>query len=190
MADADQEYRSHAALGERLRALPQQAPDVDLWPALAAHVAAVSAAASIARRRRSRWPWWLATAASVLLVVALALLPRQPMPIGDAIVAEVKTTDDASLVWLQQRSGQLEGWLADLPSVPVRDDRQLMAAVEVEDLIALVDVQLDAARDAGEAMPLWRQRVALLEDLSLLRSAAFSPVASREAVAFDQPNLL
>ena len=46
-----------------------------------------------------------------------------------------------------------------------------MAAAEVEDLVSFVDVQLSAARDDPEALPLWRQRVALLEDLAVIRSA-------------------
>ena len=44
-----------------------------------------------------------------------------------------------------------------------------MAAVEVEDLIGLVDVQLGGARGDADALPLWRQRVALLEDLAAIR---------------------
>jgi hypothetical protein len=49
-----------------------------------------------------------------------------------------------------------------------------MAAVEVEDLIGLVDVQLGGARGDAEALPLWRQRVALLEDLAAIRGNAFA----------------
>jgi len=57
-----------------------------------------------------------------------------------------------------------------------------MAAVEVEDLIGLVDVQLDAARGDGDALPLWRQRVALLQDLATIRGNAFA-VAANDAGA-------
>ena len=53
-----------------------------------------------------------------------------------------------------------------------------MAAVEVEDLIGLVDVQLGATRDRTDALPLWRQRVALLEDLATIRGSAFAIAAS------------
>jgi hypothetical protein len=49
-----------------------------------------------------------------------------------------------------------------------------MAAVEVEDLIGLVDVQLGGARGEADALPLWRQRVALLEDLAAIRGSAFA----------------
>ena len=54
----------------------------------------------------------------------------------------------------------------------------LMAAVEVEDLIGLIDVQLGAAHDRNDALPLWRQRVALLEDLATIRGSAYAIVAN------------
>jgi len=49
-----------------------------------------------------------------------------------------------------------------------------MAAVEVEDLIGLIDVQLGGVRGDADALPLWRQRVALLEDLAAIRGNAFT----------------
>jgi hypothetical protein len=53
-----------------------------------------------------------------------------------------------------------------------------MAAVEVEDLIGLVDVQLGGARTDADALPLWRQRVALLEDLAAIRGNGAALAAS------------
>ena len=53
-----------------------------------------------------------------------------------------------------------------------------MAAVEVEDLIGLVDVQLTGARGDADALPLWRQRVALLEDLAAIRGNGAALAAS------------
>ena len=67
---------------------------------------------------------------------------------------------------LHTRSQTLERWIAAVAAHAPQNSRDLMAAVEVEDLIGLVDVQLGAARDDADALPLWRQRVALLEDLA------------------------
>ncbi len=53
-----------------------------------------------------------------------------------------------------------------------------MAAVEVEDLIGLVDVQLGATRGDADALPLWRQRVALLEDLATIRVNRYAIAAN------------
>jgi hypothetical protein len=58
-----------------------------------------------------------------------------------------------------------------------------MAAVEVEDLIGLVDLQLGGARAPTDALPLWRQRVALLEDLATIRGSAFAIAANDDGTA-------
>ena len=47
-----------------------------------------------------------------------------------------------------------------------------MAAVEIEDRIGLLDLQIDASRNPGEAAPLWRRRVDLLETLATVRAGA------------------
>ena len=56
--------------------------------------------------------------------------------------------------------------------------RDLMAAVEVEDMIGLVDLQLEAARGDADALPLWRQRVGLLEDLATIRTSPYALAAN------------
>ncbi|HEV7491793.1 MAG TPA: hypothetical protein VGO25_13395, partial [Rhodanobacteraceae bacterium] len=75
---------------------------------------------------------------------------------------------------LNQRSRTLERWIAAVAARAPQDGRDLMAAVEVEDLIGLVDVQLGGSRGDVDALPLWRQRVALLEDLAAIRGHAFA----------------
>ncbi len=87
------------------------------------------------------------------------------------------TTDVHELADLRRRSQSLERWIAGFAHAP-QDSRDLMAAVEVEDLIALVDVQLGATRDRADALPLWRQRVALLEDLATIRVGAATLAAN------------
>jgi hypothetical protein len=79
---------------------------------------------------------------------------------------------------LRSRSQTLERWVAAVAAHAPQSSRDLMAAVEVEDLIGLVDVQLGATRDRTDALPLWRQRVALLEDLATIRGSAFAIAAS------------
>ncbi|MGH8122655.1 MAG: hypothetical protein ACREPT_07760 [Rudaea sp.] len=79
------------------------------------------------------------------------------------------------LAALQSRSHALERWLHDTgkDSAP-QSAQDLAAGAEIEDMIGLIDVQLSATDGSEEAalLPLWRHRVALLEDLSVLRYGA------------------
>jgi hypothetical protein len=87
------------------------------------------------------------------------------------------------LAELRRRSQALEGWIAAFSAHAPQDSRGLMAAVEIEDLIGLVDVQLDAARGSEDALPLWRQRVALLEELAAVRGNALAVAVRDEDAA-------
>ncbi len=183
------------ALAAALRALPQELPQPDLWPGLARSLNL--------RRRPTRWRYALpaALAAGVALAV---LLPRggfnpriAPTPTAPtvAIAAPETTTaqppdDPRELDALHQRSQSLERWIAAFTANAPQDSRDLMAAVEVEDLIGLVDVQLDAVRGDGDALPLWRQRVALLQDLATIRGNAFAVAANDAGAAGAASQLL
>ncbi|MGA9422801.1 MAG: hypothetical protein WBW61_10600 [Rhodanobacteraceae bacterium] len=180
------------ALATALRALPDAAPEPDLWPDMAR---------TLARRtqRKSR-RWQIALPVALAAGIALALLiPRTPTsrpqqsPATTASASSAvspatatttvvpntatATTDVHELADLRRRSQSLERWIAGFAHAP-QDSRDLMAAVEVEDLIALVDVQLGATRDRADALPLWRQRVALLEDLATIRVGAATLAAN------------
>jgi hypothetical protein len=88
---------------------------------------------------------------------------------------DASSTVDTSLAALQSRSRSLERWLRDTGAASAPQSAQdLAASAEIEDMIGLVDGQLGAAdpADANAALPLWRRRVALLEDLSTLRYSA------------------
>jgi len=160
--------------GAALRALPDVAPQPDLWPDIAR---------SLARRRRSRVPriaWPLAIAATLLIAL---LLPR--FTVDPGAPASVASTPPQSgererpeaggeVDELRLRSQALERWIAAVSAHAPQDGRDLMAAVEVEDLIGLVDLQLGAARNAAEATPLWQRRVALLEDLAAIRLGGYA----------------
>ena len=157
------------SLATALRALPSATPPADLWPELARRLAEPR------RRRMPRWPFALAASLLLGLVVARGLFDG-PVPAPDATPTVATTTDTSGVVGelerMRARSRDLEGWLAARPAQTDLDAPTLMAAAEVEDLVGFVDLQLSAARDERESLPLWRQRVALLEDLALIRSTS------------------
>lgn len=166
---------SPVSLADALRALPPAEPQPDLWPDLAR--------ALHARRRR---PWRYALPAALAAGIALfALAPRLTttdpgLPATrPTAAAEASTAPSAAreLSVLHQRSQALERWIATATVAPL-DGRDLMAAVELEDLIGLVDVQLGATRGDDDALPLWRQRVSLLEDLATIRVNRYAIAAN------------
>ncbi len=183
MADTDTRFLNDADLGARLRGLLLHEPATDLWGEISSNLP--SSVASATRHRR-RHPFVAVALAAGLAITALLPWSKHdatlPIPIEAPALSAHASAD---LDWLLARSGQLEAWLGDLPTAPSGNGRDLMATVEVEDLIALVDLQLEASRDTSEALPLWRQRVALLETLSVLRSA---PYGVADAVATPADN--
>ena len=166
-------------LGVALRALPDAAPQSDLWPGLARELAA--------RKRPRAWRYAIPVALAAGVLIAL-LLPRTTTPPSTPVAGVSPTTASIpgaaaptasdELDSLRTRSQTLERWVAAVAAHAPQSSRDLMAAVEVEDLIGLVDVQLGATRDRADALPLWRQRVALLEDLATIRGSAFAIAAS------------
>jgi len=164
--DALNDRPNDAALAAALRALPDAAPVPDLWPDLAR---------SLGRRGRRPWRYLvpMALAAGIALALVLpkladrdATAPQPATPVAD-VAAPASAPSELSQ--LHGRSRSLERWIAAVAARAPQDGRDLMAAVEVEDLIGLVDVQLGGARTDADALPLWRQRVALLEDLAAIR---------------------
>lgn len=105
----------------------------------------------------------------------------------ESIAAPTAVEPADELSGLHQRSQTLERWIAAVSARAPQDSRDLMAAVEVEDLIGLVDVQLGAAHSNTDALPLWRQRVALLEDLATIRGSAFAIAANDNGAARGAP---
>jgi hypothetical protein len=169
------------ALAAALRALPDAAPQPDLWPGLARELAA--------RRTPRAWRTLvpLALAAGLLLAVLLPrALVRESAPPEVAVVpaptAPAVSVPDDELDALRVRSQTLERWIAAVAARAPQSSRDLMAAVEVEDLIGLVDLQLSGAHAPSDALPLWRQRVALLEDLATIRGSAFA-IAANDDIA-------
>lgn len=186
-------------LGDALRALPSVAPHASAWPELAAKLAADPPAhhaeahrvPSPPRRassaRRFALPAALAAAIALALVATLPL--RSPAPASNAASATnpalaassvhnaanatnstmTSNLGNESLATLQSRSDALERWLRDTGAASAPQSAQdLAASAELEDMIGFVDVQLSGV-DADTALPLWRRRVNLLEDLAMLR---------------------
>jgi hypothetical protein len=152
-----------AGLAAALRALPAPAPRPDGWPRLAAR---------LHRRQRAhrhlRWAVPAALAAGLVLALVLpanfqSIAPPTPAP-APSISAE------AQLAALRARSQRLQAWVHQLDdSGAPLDGGALADAAELEDLIGLVDLQLGAADNARTQLPLWRQRVVLLQQLATLR---------------------
>jgi len=192
-------------LPEALRALPQVAPAQSAWPQLAAELAAqnrTQAALDRVSPRSRRYFVPAAIAAGIALaVLATSLLRQGPLPsvLGPRVATvsqpaassstnAANTTNatnpqtavdaGAQLAALQQRSQDLEHWLRETTraAAPL-SGQDLAAATEIEDMIGMVDMQLGAQQSNG-GLPLWRHRVALLEDLTVLRYSSYSVAAS------------
>jgi hypothetical protein len=141
-------------LSEALRELPAFDPPADGWLRLQ-H-------ALQPRSRRRRSPARFALAASVLAAVGVAmLLPRTQVPVPDPELSR-----------LMQQSRTLEQDLQRLrPQVVVWDGRYAATTTALENGIAVVDLQLNVAADAG-ARRLWQDRVTLLTQLVETHEAA------------------
>ena len=139
----------------RLRALPSLKPVRDNWPRIRARVET--------QRRRVflRRGLLVGLAAAATLLLAVWLRPVVPIAPASTEVAQARS-----------RSNQLEQFLqAYHADSRVTDGRTARLAVDLEDRIALVDRQLEAAQLLEERqreaamLQLWRQRVGLLDAL-------------------------
>jgi len=184
------------SLGDALRELPQLAPQTSAWPELAARLAVQRATPSLRRHTLRRYVWPAGIAAAFVLAFSAAWVFRaHPERATPAQTAATESSAGASLVHnaanstnshdvplatdigiaaLQTRSRALEQWLRDTGAASAPQSTQdLAASAEIEDMIGLVDIQLGAIDSTDAAsLPLWRRRVALLEDLSTLRYSA------------------
>jgi len=172
------DMNDEASLAAALRALPACEPPHDTWPALAAQ---------LRRRRGVRKAVWFTLPAAFAAGIALALAwphlhLRAPLPAPVRIAqptAPGATRPSAAkpsaikpvteVAALQTSSGQWQAWVQklDRTGAPL-DGRALATAVTLQDRIALVDLQLSAARNPATVASLWEQRITLLQQLGLL----------------------
>jgi hypothetical protein len=176
------------SLASALRALPPATPPPDLF---------LQIARTIRHRRSPRQRWMLPAALAAGVVLGLILI-RPASPPSDATVrdpriisssAPIETADPMELERLRMRSQNLELWLAALSDDAPRDGRSLMAAAELEDMVGLLDIQLSVASSPSESLPLWRQRVGLLEDLATIRSEPLPLIADAGYAGTTSPTL-
>lgn len=137
-------------------ALPLERPAADSWTRIEAQ---------LPTRRQPRWPIWLATAAALLLAVALPWrmgqqeVVREPAaPASDAVA-----TWEDTLQQLHAESAQLEALLA-----MARDDRVSSAAAanvanDLDRQLAAIDAALmQPGLSRARQLDLWRDRVEML----------------------------
>ena len=169
MHDRPDHYRMNdaAALADALRALPAQSPPPGMWPTLAARTR---------RRRGARKAAWIALPAALAAALTHALSwphqqwrASQPMPTQVTHASTPASDNAATLTALQSSSTQWQAWTQTLDheGAPL-EGLALANAVALQDRIGLVDLQLSAAHDPATAANLWRQRIALLQQLGLL----------------------
>lgn len=177
-----------ACLAAALRALPAAAPPHDAWPLLAAR-------ARRARRRRHGWKIAIPAALAAALALAIVLpdwsarhapaTPATTACAGCGRAAPSADAEAAARAW-RTRSQRLQAWVHQLDDggAPLAGVA-LARAAELEDQIGLVDLQLGAGADAATQAALWRQRVALLEELAMVRLAPTALATSDPGVVPD-----
>lgn len=183
------------ALPDALRALPLAAPPEGAWAQLATSLAQSARVpkrpiAPARRYRRQLLP--AALAAAVVAAVIAMLAPHVPHATTETAQVEpaatktdsdassvhnaandANTTNSESLAAAQNRSHVLERWLRDTGNESAPQSAQdIAASAEIEDMIGIVDMQLADQSEDNASLPLWRRRVALLEDLATLRYGA------------------
>lgn len=157
----------------RLKALPPLAPARDHWPVVQARLAA---------ERRGRWlrrsAWGGLAAAAAVALVALAGRTRAGAApdLATAAPAALEALPPSDLAVMKARSQALEASLeAYAPEQRVLDGRTALLADALQDRIARVDAQLQAAQLEGPdrgaqardayLLQLWQERVGLLDAL-------------------------
>ena len=156
MPDATTRHPTPQGWHDAFTALPLERPAADSWARIAARLDAP---------RQHRWPIWLATAAALLLAIALPWrLGQQDVAIAPATPArQVVATSNESLQQLQAESAQLEALLA-----MARDERMSSAAAanvanDLDLQLASIDAALmQADLPRARQVALWRDRVEML----------------------------
>lgn len=151
--DCRAELERLEAMRRDLRALPEAEPPADRWQAVERRLQARGS-------RRFRVPVVAGLAAAASLVLAMAMLVRTEAP-GPA-------ADPDPLI---AHSQQLEKELKALERGGVMSGAEARLIAELEDRVAVVDLQLaSGGLDPAEEERLWQRRVDLLMNLKAVRS--------------------
>lgn len=166
--EADETTRQHVAacpdcraeldrlftVRDRLQALPFAAPPADRW-------SEVQRRLRERRVKRGRAPLFVGLAAAASVLLAVALVTRVESPVTTTAIPDP----------LVQRSQQLERELRAMEQRGVLSGAEAQLIAELEDRIAVVDLQL-ASGEVGpeEADRLWQRRVDLLMDLKAVKA--------------------
>jgi len=167
---------------ERLRAAMRTAPapsGPDRWSEIAL---ALDGSARALPWPRPGWRLAGSLAAGFAVAVGLALFNGSTPRVSDAARTPAADARDRpapaprAVAALMEESKRLESLLATMPAEPrVVRAGTVLTADNLEDRIAWVDLALDARDangvDATAAVPLWRQRVDLLNSLVAVRYA-------------------
>jgi hypothetical protein len=145
----------------RLAALPEQRPEVDLWPAVRAALAA--------HRHHRRWVigGWVAAGLAAALTLAIGIRGGLDMWHEAKLAHETRqvVAESQRLEKIFRRS-ELEG--------RVMSGRTAGAVVQLEDRIGIIDARLARANSqrspSREVLGLWQERVQLLDALVSLQT--------------------
>ena len=151
-------------LGLALAQLPQEAPERDAWPILAARLQG--------KRRLPRWP--LALAASLLLgllaIPNFSTTPSSPATVAAAKAEAEAAARDAQLAALMSESERLERLVYAADEGASSASAAALSAA-YEDQLHSLDAELAANRDPAKALPLWQQRVELLRGVAAVETS-------------------
>ncbi len=173
-----------SALRDELRVLPPDRPPADIWPVIARR-------AAVARRTR-----WLKVAAAAAVFIAAAgsggawwwrhakplpqkgsaPAPSPAVPMAKAPDAHTQQPPEQDIAALIAQSQKLEALIKKYEEqAPVLNGRSAGAVANIQERLALIDLQIGLADDAATTKDrlaqLWKYRVQLLAALAELHDS-------------------
>ncbi|NGX14824.1 hypothetical protein [Wenzhouxiangella sp. XN24] len=176
-----QELEELVEMRERLRGLPEVAPPVASWDAVAARLAS-GPEQPVRSARHAAWSW-LAMAASITLALSLLWIvdhdpadrpaPGTTTDLVASTPAPSNSVPGGRATALVHASRELEAALRALPAAPrVTRASTALTVAELEDGLLRIDAELNRQGLPPEReVTLWRQRVGLMDALMQVRYA-------------------
>jgi hypothetical protein len=152
-------------LRDALQALPLASPNASVLPQLQQR---------LAQRRRAQRPrpWLSLAAAAAVGVLALGVVLRPtPQPLADPPTSSTASEAEDATAFLIAQNQVYESALrsAAFNSRPM-SARSVLAGAEIENLIGMLDLELAQTQDTEQTQALWGQRLALMQELAVLRT--------------------